>query len=334
LGKIVEARPVSPFFLSSLVDTASGERETTAFSTLEGQKEVTMSWFWSNWFKRLGFDRQEGGRRSRKGTRKPSRPGVQLRLDPLEQRNLLSTVLPPVHPPHPRHGNGLNGNATALASMSAAVVGRHVLDPHGAVSVLATNFTGPGGINFGGGELSPQFQAGGLSSENVYGGPVVLLGGGDGGVIIIAPDGVHVVGPWGPETPAGELAATGAGLAGRARRGARTIHPAELAKAKAQLSKELPAIRAAVLNGTGLTFTTRDLMISVLTRADTLCDDCATSCQNASFCGIATDDPCFDSVDNKGDPWEKIINPAELSELQAVLKQAVLQNPALSGGQR
>jgi hypothetical protein len=256
---------------------------------------------------------------------------VQLRLQPLEQRNLLSTVLPPVHPPHPHHANELNGNVTALVSTSTAVLGRHVLDPHGAVSVLATSFTGPGGPNFGGGGLSPAIQAGGPSSENVYGGPVILLGGGDLGVIIIAPDGVHEIGPWGPEAPVGELAATRAGLAGQARRAARTIHPVDLAKAKTELSKELPAIRAAVLNGTGLTFTTRDLMISVLTRSDTLCDDCATSC-GQSHCDVATDDPCFDSVDNKGDPWEKIINPAELSELQAVLKQAVLQNPALSGG--
>jgi hypothetical protein len=291
-----------------------------------------MFWSWSNWFKRLGFGGQEGRRRSRKGTRQLSRPGVQLRLDPLEQRYLLSAVLLPVHPSHPHHGNELNGNVTALVSMSPAVVGRLVLDPHGAVSVLATNFTGRGGINFGGGNISPQVQAGGPSSENVYGGPVILLGGGDGGVIIIAPDGVHVVGSWGPETGVGEQAATRAGLAGQARRAARTIHPVDLAKAKTELSKELPAIRAAVLHGTGLTFTTRDLMISVLTRADTLCDDCATSCDNS--CNPTHDDPCFDSVDNKGDPWEKIINPAELSELQAVLKQAVLQNAALSGGRR
>jgi hypothetical protein len=34
-----------------------------------------MSWFWNNWFKRLGFGGQEGRRRSRKDTQKLSRPG-------------------------------------------------------------------------------------------------------------------------------------------------------------------------------------------------------------------------------------------------------------------
>src|SRR5262249_37733155 len=127
---------------------ASGERGTTAFSTLEEPKEVTMFWSRSNWFKRLGFGDQEGRRRSREGTRKLSQPGVRLRLEPLEQRTVLSTVLPPSQP---LHGNELNSNVTALVSMSPPGVGRQVLDPHGAVSVLATNFTGRGGSNFGGG---------------------------------------------------------------------------------------------------------------------------------------------------------------------------------------
>jgi hypothetical protein len=248
--------------------------------------------------------------------------------------------LAPAHPPH--HGNELNGNVTALVSMSTAVVERFVHAPDGAVSVLATNFVSQGGINFGGGELSPQFQAGGPSSENVYGGPVIVLGGGDGGVIIIAPDGVHVVGPWGPETPVGELAATGAGLAGQARRGARTIHPADLAKAKRQLSKELPAIRAAVLSGTGLTFTTRDLMISVLSGFEDGCQTGGYTCGQTNCANVSCDASCLDTPapcaetehPALGDPWEKVINPAVLSELQAVLKQAVLQNPALVGGQR
>lgn len=291
-----------------------------------------MSWFWSCWFKRLGFGGQEGWRRSRKSTRKLPRPGGRLRLEPLEQRNLLSTVLPPVHPFHPHHGNELNGNVTALVSMSPTVVGRFVHAPHGAVSVLATNFTDRGGINFGGGNVNPAIQAGGPSSENVYGGQVILLGGGDLGVISIAPDGVHVIGPSGPETQVGELAATGAGLAGQARRAARTIHPADLAKVKTQLSKELPAIRAAVLHGTGLTFTSRDLMISVFAAANE--SDCiCTNISGCANCSDATD--CADTPGGAlGDPWDKIINPAELRELQAVLKQAVLQNPALAGGER
>jgi len=288
--------------------------------------------FWSrrNWFKRLGFGDQEGRMRSREGTRKLSQPGVRLRLEPLEQRTVLSPVLPPSQP---LHGNELNSNVTALVSTPAAGVGRQVLDPHGAVSVLATNFTGRGGSNFGGGGLSPAIQAGGPSSENVYGGQTIVLGGGDLGVLIIAPDGVHEIGPWGPEAPVGELAATRAGSAGQARPEARTIHPVDLAKAKTELSQELPAIRAAVLHGTGLTFTTQDLMISVLSRADASdCLQCTNisgcpNCSQATDCGLTPEGA-------PGDPWAKIINPAELSELQAVLKQAVLQNPALSGGQR
>jgi hypothetical protein len=244
---------------------------------------------------------------------------------------VLSAALPPSLP---LHGNELNSNVTALVSTPAAGVGRQVLDPRGAVSVLATNFTGRGGSNFGGGGLSPAIQAGGPSSENVYGGQAIVLGGGDLGVLIIAPDGVHEIGPWGPEAPLGELAATRAGLAGQAGRAARTIHPVDPAKAKTELSKELPAIRAAVLQGTGLTFTTQDLMISVLSRADAsdcICTNisgCANCSDNTDACGANT----FDGA--PGDPWAKIINPAELSELQAVLQQATLQNPALSGGQR
>src|SRR5262249_10575930 len=259
-----------------------------------------MSWFWRNWFKRLGFGGQEGRRRSRKGTRKLSRPGVRPRLEPLEQRNLLSAVLPPVHLSHPSHGNELNSNATAPVSMSAAVVGQHLFEPHRAVSILATNLMSPGGIKIGGVELSPQIQAGGPSSENVYGGPAILLGGGDLGVIIIGPDGMHVVGPWDPETQVGGQAAIRAGLVGQERRAARTLHPVDLAKVKAELSKELPAIRAAVLHGTGLTFTTRDLMISVLSRAD----DC--QCTNTCAYCTATDDCGLTPEGALGDPWEKI----------------------------
>ena len=284
-----------------------------------------MFWSRSNWFKRLGFGDQEGRRRSREGTRKRSQPGVRLRLEPLEQRAVLSTVLPPSQP---LHGNELNSNVPALVSTPPAGVGRQVLDPHGAVSVLATNFPGRGGSNFGGGLLSPAIQAGGPSSENVYGGQAIVLGGGDLGVLIIAPDGVHEIGPWGPEAPLGELAATRAGSAGQALPQAKTIHPVDLAKAKTELSQELPAIRAAVLQGSGLTFTTRDLMISVLSRAD--------DCQCTNTCGNCTDtgDCALTPEGAPGDPWAKIINPAELSELQAVLQQATLQNPALSGGQR
>jgi len=216
--------------------------------------------------------------------------------------------------------------------MSAAVVGHHVFDPHGAVSVLAPKFTSEGSTHLGGIRISPQIQAGSPSNENVYGGPAILLGGGDLGVIIIAPDGVVVVGPWDPETRVGELAASSAGLAGQARRAAWTIHPVELAKVKAQLSKELPAIRAAVLHGRGLTFTSRDLMISVVPGGGlgNLCEDCSNpiSCQ-------VTVAPC-DTTEypDPGDPWRAVVNPGELRELQALLKQAVLQNPALSGGQR
>jgi hypothetical protein len=254
---------------------------------------------------------------------------AQLRLEPLEQRNLLSVVLPPADPSPPRHGNELNSNVTAQVSTPAAVVGHHVIDPHGAVSVLAPKFKSLGGIKFGGGELSPQIQAGGPSSENVYGGNVILLGGGDLGVIIIAPDGVHEIGPWGPETQGGEQAAIRAGLVGQASRAARTIHPGDLAKAKAELSEELPAIRAAVLNGTGLTFTTRDLMISVLPGLD--CGEATSPCQQT--CGMTEPPPC-DATEHPVDfgPWDRVINPAELSELQAVLKQAVVLNAAVSGG--
>jgi hypothetical protein len=226
--------------------------------------------------------------------------------------------LPPVHPSHPRLGSELNGNLTALVRISAGV--------------LTPNFRSLGGMNFGGGELSPQIQAGSPSNENVYGGPTILLGGGDLGVLIIAPDGVVVVGPWGPQAGPGELAATSAGLAGLARRAARRIHPVDLAKVKAQLSKELHAIRAAVLHGRGLTFTSRDLMISVVPGGGfgNLCEGCSNdvSCQVTVAPCDATEYP------DPGDPWRAVINPGEVRELQALLKQAVLQNPALSGGQR
>jgi hypothetical protein len=286
-----------------------------------------MIWSWSNWFERLVFGGQEGRRRSRKGTRQLSRPGGQLRLEPLEQRTLLSAVLPPSLP---LYGNELNSNVTALVSTPAAVVERSVPAPHGAVSVLATNLTDRGGGNLGGGNVNPSIQAGGPSSENVYGGPAILLGGGDLGVIIIAPDGVHIIGPSGPQTRVGEQTATGAGLASQARRAATTNHPVDLAKAKAELAQELPAIRAAVLHGTGLTFSTQDLMISVLAAANE--SDCiCTNISGCANCSDATD--CADTPGGApGDPWDKIINPAELSELQAVLKQAVFQNAALSGG--
>jgi hypothetical protein len=299
-----------------------------------------MSWIWRNWLKRLGFVGQEGRRRSRKDTQKLSRPGAQLSLEPLEQRNLLSAVLPPVHPSHPRHENELNGNVAALVSMPAAVVGHHLFDPRGAMSVLTPNFTPKGGGKFGGGELSPQIQAGGPSSENVYGGNAILLGGGDLGVLIIAPDGVHDIGPWGPETQVGELAAIRASLVGQERRGARTIHPAALAKVKTELSKELPAIRAAVLHGSGLTFTTRDLMISVLSNLD--CQTGSYGCGQTNCANVSCDASCLDTPAPcaetehpfRGDPWSAVINPGELRELQAVLRQAALHNPALSGGQR
>jgi hypothetical protein len=122
----------------------------------------------------------------------------------------------------------------------------------------------------------------------------------------------------------------------------RAIHPADLAKAKAQLSKELPAIRTAVLSGSALTFTTRDLMISVLSGFEDGCQTGGYTCGQTNCANVSCDASCLDTPapcaeterPALGDPWEKVINPAVLSELQAVLKQAVLQNPALSGGIR
>jgi hypothetical protein len=114
------------------------------------------------------------------------------------------------------------------------------------------------------------------------------------------------------------------------------IHPADLAGVQAQLSQALNARRTAVPAGSGLAFTTRDLMTSVLPRLndDNDCKIHNSECNEASC--SASPGPCEGTPDTTdyGDLRYKVINPPELSEIQAVLQQAVLKSRAQSGAYR
>src|SRR5262249_34886420 len=85
-----------------------------------------------------------------------------------------------------------------------------------------------------------------------------------------------------------------------------SIHPADLAEVKAQLSGALDANRTVALPGSGLAFTTRDLMTSVLSGSDACqtggytCGQ--TPCVNVS-CDVScnvTPDPCDETGADHG----------------------------------